>query len=170
MTNRPSSKSSRQDGGNKADSGTGSAYWITPVRGDDLHPVEQVVKNWVVEKGIYAIGARTPGRREMTSGDWLCFYAVRKGIVGHAQIAKPAEFNPAETSAFYPYILRLGLRTTYTHDPVILDDKKRSELDAFAGPRGYKNLGFFVQATHRITEHDFRHLTRESKDRPRHHP
>ncbi|MBO3840488.1 MAG: hypothetical protein QXS66_07140 [Thermoproteota archaeon] len=69
-------------------------YWITPVRGDDVQTAEECIKTLVADSEIYAFGERTPGRKYIKPGDYICFYAFGKGVVAHAEVASHPENKP----------------------------------------------------------------------------
>lgn len=71
-----------------------TAYWLTPVRDDEKQTAEEVIESLVGQEKIYAFGDKTPGRKYMKPGDWLCFYATARGVVAHAQAASKAEKKP----------------------------------------------------------------------------
>jgi EVE domain len=138
-------------------------YWITPVKDHEKETAIDCVKNLVGKHGIYAFGERTPGRTHIKKGDWLCFYASGDGIVAHAKVASAPEKKPDERVIHpqdYPYTLRVQDQRLYAGDPFVLDAKVRQQLDAFRGRDPDKSWSWFVQATRKITEHDFRLLTR----------
>jgi len=55
---------------------------------------------------------------------------------------------------------RVQEQQVYAQNPVVLDGTIRQNLDAFKGRDPDKPWAWFVQATRKITEHDFRALTR----------
>lgn len=140
------------------------SYWLTPVRSDEEQTAEEEIDTLVAKERIYAFGERTPGRRSLKPGDWICFYATTKGVVAHAQVISLAQkkLHPkvrhAET---YPWVFSLERVKLYLDDPVVLDAELRSKLDAFQGRDKEKGWSWFVQTTRRITVHDFNLLTRQ---------
>ena len=66
-------------------------YWLTSVRADDVQTAEEVIQTLVGDEGVYAFGERTPGRNQIKPGDWMCFYAIGKGVVAHAQVSSAPE-------------------------------------------------------------------------------
>jgi hypothetical protein len=86
------------------------SYWLTPVRSDEEATAEDTIKTLVGKEHIYAFGERTPGRRHIKPGDWICFYATGKGVVAHAKVASVPrkEANPnVRHSDRYPWIFDL---------------------------------------------------------------
>lgn len=138
-------------------------YWLTPVKGDKAASAEDTVQTLVGESGVYAYGDRTPGRRMLKPGDWICFYATGKGVIGHAKVAsKPAkERHPGvREPKRYPWVFRLENVQLYLESPVILDAALRAELDGFRGRPQGRTWSWFVQATRRVSAEDFERLTR----------
>lgn len=149
--------------------GDEGAYWLTPVRSDEDRTAEEAIQALVGNEGIYAFGERTPGRRHLKPGDWICFYATTKGIVAHAEVAsKPEKNSHPELSKKYRWLSKeyrwlFELKNTqlYLNKPVVIDAATRNRLDAFRGRDPNKSWAWFVQATRKITEHDFDILTRQ---------
>ena len=103
----------------------------------------------------------------LRQGDWICFYVAGSGIVGHARVSSNPKFSP-EVSPLYPYVFGLAEPELYLQSPTPVDRATRSRLDAFKGRLG-RDWGWFVTATHRLTEHDFNWLTsagRKGRDQP----
>jgi len=139
------------------------AYWLTPVRSDEEQTAEEVIQTLVGQERIYAFGERTPGRKHLKPGDWICFYATGKGVVGHARVVSTPEKNlhPAvRNSEMYPWVFRLDEAQLYLEEPVVIDAALRSSLDAFRDRDPNTSWAWFVQATRKVTEHDFGILTR----------
>lgn len=142
---------------------TAEAYWLTPVKDDENVTASDCVKHLVEKNGIYAFGERTPGRKHIKSGDWICFYATGNGVIAHAKVSSPPERKPdprVRHPEDYPYTVHVKDQRLYTQNPVVLDGTVRQQLDAFKGRDPDKSWAWFVQATRKITEHDFRVLTR----------
>lgn len=140
-------------------------YWLTPVRSESEAPAEQVIQNLVEQEKIYAFGERTPGRKRLKPGDWLCFHASGKGVIAHAKvISKPEKKHHPKVRHpdKYPWIFRVGQAKLYLSDPVVIDAEVRTKLEAFQNRDPNKSWGWFVQATRRISADDFNVLTRRS--------
>lgn len=141
-----------------------TTYWLTPVRSDEIETAEQVIQSLVGNEHIYAFGDRTPGRKHMKPGDWICFCATTTGIVAHAQITSSPDkrTHPKVRHAEqYPWLVRLGSTNTYLDNPVVIDAGLRAELDAFEGRDPNTSYwSWFVQATRQVSQHDFQVLTR----------
>jgi len=141
-----------------------AAYWITPVKSDEEQTAEECIQTLVGQELIYAFGQRTPGRKHIKPGDWICFYATAKGVVAHANVAsvpKCRKHSKVRQSEKYPWIFDLKDPQLYLDDPVILDTELRSKLDAFKDRDLNKRWAWYVQATRNITSHDFNVLTRQ---------
>ena len=139
-------------------------YWLTPVKSDEDETAEQCIQRLVGQENIYAISERTPGRKEIKSGDWICFYANTKGIIAHAKvISNPEQKKHKEirNSDKYSFVFNLKETGLYIDDPVIIDAGIRTSLDAFQGKDPIKRWAWFVQCTHKISKHDFSILTRK---------
>lgn len=140
------------------------AYWITPVKSDEEETAEECIQTLVGQELIYAFGQRTPGRKHIKPGDWICFYATAKGVVAHARVTSIPErrkHSKVRQPEKYPWIFDLKESQLYLDDPVILDTELRSKLDAFKGRDLNKRWAWYVQATRNVTSHDFNLLTRQ---------
>lgn len=140
------------------------AHWLTPVRSDATGSAEEVIDTLVGRERIYAFGDRTPGRRHIKPGDRICFYASGTGVVAHATVAsvpKQQSHPRVRDPAKYPWVFAVDSARLYLERPVVLDADLRAKLDAFRSRDSFKSWAWFVQATRRITEHDFRLLTRQ---------
>lgn len=146
-----------------SDTAVAKTCWLTPVKDHETETAIDCVKNLVGKHGIYAFGERTPGRTHIKQGDFICFYAAGDGVIAHAKVASAPENKPDERvvhSQDYPYTFRTQDAKLYAEDPVVVDGTVRQELDAFRGRDPDRPWAWFVQATRKITEHDFRTLTR----------
>lgn len=141
----------------------GISYWLTPVRAEEEQTAEEVIETLVGQERIYAFGERTPGRKHLKPGDWICFYATTKGVVAHAKVIsspQKARHPKIRHAEMCPWVFRLDNVQLYLDKPVIIDAALRSNLDAFEGRDRDKAWAWFVQATRRISAHDFDILTR----------
>ncbi|MDI6886757.1 MAG: EVE domain-containing protein, partial [archaeon] len=139
------------------------AYWLTPVKSDEEETAEEVIQTLVGHERIYAFGERTPGRRHLKPGDWMCFYATTKGVVAHGKVLSAPVKKPhrkVRDPETYPWVFRLDNVQLYLNDPIVLDATVRSQLHAFQGRNLNRSWAWFVQATRRIDEYDFNILTR----------
>lgn len=139
-------------------------YWLTPVRSDKEKKAEEVIKTLVSEEGIYAYGDRTPGRNILRPGDWICFYATGKGAIGHAKVMSRPEKKPHPkviNSEKYPWTFRVDEAKLYLDNPKKIDLEMRKKLDAFKRKPFQKTWGWFLYTTRKISEKDFKLITRE---------
>ena len=140
----------------------GKQYWLTPVKGNDEETAEEIIERLVGKEKIYAFGERTPGRKNMKVGDYICFYATGNGIIAHARLKTKPQHKPdsrIKESDKYPWIVELEDTKIYKDDPVIIDAELRQKLDTFKGRDPNKSWAWFVQATRKITKNDFEVLT-----------
>ena len=142
------------------------AFWITPVKDDDVDTAEECIEKLVGKERIYAFSPTTPNRKRFKPGDKICFYATTKGVVADAvMVSKPDDRiknqkvrNPEQ----YPWIIKLDKPRLYLNDPIVINAKLRTLLDAFKDKDLDKNWAWFVQATRKISENDFNILTRNN--------
>ena len=110
-------------------------YWLAPVKADDEWTAEEFVHNLVGKDKIFAFGERTPGRKHMKAGDWICFYAAANGIVAHARLKTPPERKHdkrVKEPENYPWLVTFDEVKLYIDNPVVIDSGLRSKLDAFS--------------------------------------
>lgn len=133
----------------------GVSYWLVPSSGE-----EDVLK-LVGQDKVWAFGERTPGRARVKPGDWVCFYVVTKGVIAHARFASKPERKPHPgVTKEYPWLVQLADVKLYPDAPVVIDAALRAQLDAFKGRDPGGSWSWFVQTTRRLSEHDFKLLTR----------
>jgi len=140
-----------------------ATYWLTPVKANDIQTAEQVIESLVGKKGIYAFGERTPGRKHLKPGDGICFYATGNGVIAHAKVVSSPEKKPdpaVRDSERYPWVFKLADTKTYLENPIVIDAALRAKLDAFRGKDPNTSWAWFVQATRKISSHDFDMLVR----------
>lgn len=140
-----------------------AAYWLTPVKADDTQTAEEVIEGLVGKKGIYAFGERTPGRKHLKQGDGICFYATGNGVIANAKVASTPENkpNPAiRDPERYPWVFELEDAKIYLENPIVIDAALRAKLDAFKGRDPNTSWAWFVQATRKVSAHDFEILVR----------
>lgn len=137
-------------------------YWLTPVTSDDTQTAEDVVQLLVGQEHIYAFGDRTPGRRHLKPGDWICFYAVGAGVIAHAKVTSAPEVQQhpkVRHPEKWRWVFHLDDAILNINSPVVIDAEMRGRLDAFRGREPTSPWAWFVQATRKVTEHDFHLLT-----------
>lgn len=143
--------------------GESTNYWLTPVGSDEVATADEVIKTLVGEQNVYAFGERTPGRKRIKPGDWIAFYSTGKGVVAHAKVssfpAKGTNLKKIRHPEDYPWVFQLSEPTLYLDKPVVIDADMRSRLATFKGRKLNSPWAWFVQATRRISEEDFRTLT-----------
>jgi hypothetical protein len=140
-----------------------ASHWLTPVKSDETCTAEECIKTLVGQAHIYAFGERTPGRKHLKPGDWICFYASGKGIIAHAKVDSTPVKKPdprVHHPEKYPWTFNLKDSALYVDQPIIIDAAIRTQLDYFKGRDPSKSWAWFVQATRGITKHDFETLTR----------
>ena len=99
------------------------SYWLTPVRTDKDDTAEEVIRKLVEREHFYAFGERTPGRKQLQPGDWMCFYAAGKGIVAHARVATMPENKPhpkVRHGDQYPWTFKLRDEKLYMDNPIVI--------------------------------------------------
>jgi hypothetical protein len=139
-------------------------YWLTPVKSTEEETAEDCINRLVGQGKIYAFSERTPGRKHLKPGDWICFYATTKGVVAHACITSKPEKKPhpsVRQSEKYPWVFGLDSPKLYLDQPIVIDTSLRSKMDAFTNRDPNKNWAWFVQSTCKITKHDFDLLTKK---------
>ena len=97
----------------------------------------------------------------MKPGDTICFYATGNGVVAHARLASLPERKldrRIRQPERYPWLFRLDNVELYLNKPIVIDAAMRSGLDAFRGRDANKSWAWFVQATRKISPHDFKLL------------
>jgi len=141
----------------------GASFWIYPVRSLGEESAQEVVKTLVAKEGIFAFGERTPGRKHLKPGDWICFYATGSGVVAHAKVLSYPERKSHPRVGYlwdYPWVFALGEANLYLNDPVVIDGRVRAWLDSFKNRDPNRAWAWFVHSTRRISRHDFEILTR----------
>lgn len=142
----------------------GISYWMTPVKDDDSQTAIECIKTLVEEEKIYAFSPATPNRRKMKPGDRICFYANTIGIVADAVINEEPNDkitnSKIRNSEKYTWIIKLKSPKLYLNKPIVIDAKLRAKLEAFTGKNIDKNWAWFVQATRKVSENDFKTLTK----------
>jgi hypothetical protein len=141
-------------------------HWLTPVKDDEFQTAEDCVRSLVGQEGIYAFGERTPGRKRIKPGDWICFYATATGVVGHARVKscpKKTKHRKVRHPEQYPWVFEVDRTSLYVDEVVVIDAEMRGRLDAFKGRDLSRPWAWFVQATRGISKHDFELLTSQGK-------
>jgi len=142
----------------------GRVYWLTSVKSDERGTAEETIQTLVGQEHMYAFGEETPGRKLIKPDDWICFYAAGKGVIAHAKVASIPEKKPhrlIRSPDKYPWTFHLADAALYPDAPIVISAEVRNSLDAFRERDPNTPWGWFVQVTHKLTEHDFNLLTRQ---------
>jgi hypothetical protein len=139
-------------------------YWIVPVgRAEDI-PSVTTLRLWL-ERDSWAFFAGSSSRSRVKPGDWFAFYCAGAGVVAKAQVAdnpgrlaRSDEWPTAIRRAKSAFIVRLRA-IEWLARPVRVDADLRSTLDAFRSKKS-RHWGWIVLKLRRVTEADFRRLTR----------
>lgn len=141
----------------------GPMYLLTPVSSEDGVSAEVTIRS-LLDQGVYVFGDRTTGRKSLNAGDKIAFYESGKGVVASADIASPAEQKKvkfAKDPDKYPWAFKVTNVQYFFDQPVILDASLRSQLDRYKGRDPAAPWSWFVQGTRKVSEHDFKILTRQ---------
>lgn len=143
-------------------------YWMTSIKSDndETETVEEALHSLLVQYNVYAYGDRTPGRKTIKPKDKICFYATGKGVMADAIVASYPERRMHEgikDIENFPWIFDLKDPNLYFENPTIIDADLRAQLDAFKDKDPHEsNWAWFVQSTKKISEHDFKLLTKNT--------
>jgi hypothetical protein len=140
------------------------ACWLTAVSDDQEIPAQKAIRT-LLDAGWYVYGERTPGRKRLQVGDRLCFYESGVGVVAAAEVASVPERRPLSLirdAERYPWAFHVTNVRYFFDAPVVIDALLRAQLEAFQGREPGRSWAWFAQATHAITEHDFRLLTAQA--------
>jgi hypothetical protein len=138
-------------------------HLLTPVSSEDGVSAEATIRS-LLDQGVYVFGDRTTGRKSLKAGDKIAFYESGKGVVASADIASTAEKKKVKfvkEPDKYPWAFRVTNVRYFFDEPVILDGSLRSQLDRYAGRDPSAPWSWFVQGTRKVSEHDFKILTRQ---------
>jgi Type I restriction enzyme R protein N terminus (HSDR_N) len=146
-------------------SGGEPSYWIIPAGAREGISAAEYLHMWL-PRGYWGFRKRTPGRRVIRDGDYLCFYASKDGqILAFAEVSGTLdqlvsesewpEPNPRTEPVYKVPIVNL----IWLEEPVTLDAGLRNRLDVFADKGPNPPWSWLVQTTHRITPADFKRLT-----------
>lgn len=139
------------------------AFYLTPVTDIPSESARETLER-LLPAGVYAFGENTPNRKRLKVGDRIAFYQSTVGVVAYAHVASAPERNPrpdlVKEPEKYPWTFALEAVHSFLDEPTVIDADLRSRLDAFAGKDHQKSWAWLVQGTQRISEHDFRLLTR----------
>jgi hypothetical protein len=140
------------------------AYWLTAVSDEQEISAQEAIRT-LLDAGWYVYGERTPGRKRLQVGDHLCFYESGVGIVAAAEVTSIPErrtLSIIRDAERYPWAFHVTNVRYFFDAPVVIDAPLRAQLEAFQGREPSQSWAWFVQATHAVTEHDFRLLTAQA--------
>jgi hypothetical protein len=140
------------------------AYWLTAVSDEQETSAQEAIRT-LLNAGWYVYGERTPGRKRLQVGDVLCFYESGVGVVAAAEVTSVPErrtLSILRDAEKYPWAFHVTNVRYFFDTPVVIDAPLRAQLDAFQGRDPSQSWAWFVQATHAVTEHDFRLLTAQA--------
>lgn len=142
------------------------SYWLIPAGRQRGYSAAEHLKHWL-DKGFWGFGSATPGRRTIKTGDWVCFYAAQSHeVVAYAKMSGPIERPVLKPEwpgpdMWHDDLFKVPLtEITWLSAPVELDSAMRASMDAYRGRDLAKGWSWLVQTTRRLTEADFRRLTR----------
>lgn len=147
----------------KENENSDASYWLTPVKSYKEETAKECIQKLVGKYHIYAFGDRTPGRKKLKIGDWICFYENGNGVIGHARVSSLPQNQPNDAVRLgdkYPWVFKLDSIKLYLDKSVTIEDL-REKLDAFKDKNLTKGWAWFVQGTKAISKHDFDCLVRE---------
>lgn len=155
----------REDGPRRQPTGpkSGTMYLLTPVATEEDISAEQTIRS-LLGQGVYVFGERTAGRKDLKPGDKIAFYESGKGVVASADVASRAEKRTirfVKDAEKYPWAFTVTNVRYFFEEPVVIDAALRAQLDAFAAKDPHGPWSWLVQGTRKITEHDFKVLTRQ---------
>lgn len=136
-------------------------FLLAPV-GDDEHQYATECIDRLLGIGEWAFSDRTPGRKRIKPGDYICFYAQGVGVVAKAKVASLPEERThplVKHPERYKWMFRLSEIEKFLDSPVVIDSKLRSQLEYFKDRNPEAPWAWFVQTTRPISEHDFELLT-----------
>lgn len=142
-----------------------SNYYIVPVGSLSGLPGESIIDELVGQHRLFGLTKGSGHRADIQEGDGLCFYLARRGVVAHGIATSRAELCEVPEMkgyANYPYIVRLQDVALYLQAPVVITRALREKLEAFQ-TRNIDHWNWFVLTTFKISEHDFRLLTRQMR-------
>jgi hypothetical protein len=139
-------------------------YWTTPVKDYPEESAEDCIRTLVGREHIYAFRDRVSARKRIAPGDWICFYATGRGVIGYARVRSrprreehPAIIHPGH----YPWVFDVDSEELFLDDPTVIDAALRDRMDAYADKPQHDNWGWLFLQAREISEHDFRLLTRQ---------
>ena len=144
----------------RATHGSGRLHLMVVVADQPSKPANAIIQQ-LLDSGWWVFGARTRGVKYLRTGDRLCIYRTRIGVVAEAEIATPAEYKALKVApdpARFPWAARIKEGRSFFDRPVKIDSSLRARIDAFAGKDPSASGAWFVQSSRLLTEHDFQVL------------
>ena len=140
--------------------------WLIPAGNRNGIKAIDYLNMWLA-RGYWALGERTPGRKAIQPGDRACFYAAGlHQVVAYADVVgkinapvSPEEWPEPNPQSDVLYKMPLA-NITWLKPPTQLDLDLRGQLEALAGKNPAGNWGLFFQTSRRLTQQDFKRLTR----------
>ena len=156
MNDDPSSEVQRQSNG-----GCNKQHWLIAVKHEEEQTAQEIIKTLVADEKIYAFHEYAPERKCIKPGDLICF-EVGKDVVAHAEVESGPVYRlhyKVEDPVSYPWVITVKNVHLYFDDPVKFD---LAHLDFRPNPRQCV-FNYGLVSAWRLTEHDFRLLTKSSK-------
>lgn len=140
-------------------------WWITSVSDKQDKSAREFLRE-LLEFGWYLLGDSTPGRKQMSVGDKICYHLKGEGVAAEATVASaPTKHVPPEIQSYsygkFSWSLRIHSSRLFLDKPIVIDAALRERLEAFHDRdlTNPKSWVWFVQMTHKISQKDFRLLT-----------
>lgn len=140
------------------------SFFIAPAANVQGERARDRVERLIHRHGIWAFGRRLAARRQMKSGDGICFYATGIGVVAWAVLDSDPEqrlHGALRDESRFHWTVRLR-EVVLLKEPIRLTIDLRRQLDAFSGREPEQLWSWFVQFTHPVTPRDFGLLTGRS--------
>ena len=128
-------------------------WWIASVVRDYATRPEEFLELVVGRRQIFGI-AHGGGTTELVAkSDWICFYIAGKGIVGHAQVASPADHKSIRDAHRFRQLLNIQEVVLHLAAPIAVDPA--TELRLRAAAPAHPNVQVLVS----ISRETFKALT-----------
>lgn len=132
-----------------------AAYWVATITGDETVAPDRLLRSLIAHRKVLAISRAGRFQAEGAPGDWVCFFLLAKGIVGHAQLMSIVEDRASVVrhASQFSRVYRLADVTMYEQSVV---QALRAERP-FAVPAAHVPLAGVCLAP--IAKQDFLSLT-----------
>ena len=142
-----------------------ASFWLTPAADRDDLPAAECLRLWL-GSGLWGFYRRNRTRSRIRHGDWLAFYASRRGVVAYARAAGSADAllgadQWPEPTTPRPDVYSIAITSvTWLRKPVPIPTVTH-RLESFRGkaPQAVKNWAWLVNSTRRVSAADFLVLT-----------